>query len=132
MLKDLITDDFQYTVSEQLICNRSILDILSRHHECTAKLNSAVVKTVTGCGCLKIEAKKTAVPEDLSLVDLKNLFDSHLYGKLCPKCREKIENEIGRTMVYLAALCNSLDLNLFDIIIKEHKKMKLLRQYNLT
>lgn len=132
MLKDLIAEEFQYTVSEQLICNRSILDILSRQQECVARLNDAIVKTVTSCGCLKIEAKKTKIPDDLTLDQLKKVLDSHLSGQLCPHCREKIEREIGRKMIYLAALCNLLDLNLFDIIIKEHNKIKLLRHYSLT
>ncbi|MBM7853797.1 hypothetical protein JOC37_000162 [Desulfohalotomaculum tongense] len=132
MLKDLLTDEFQYTVSEQLICSRSILDILSKHQECGARINRSIVKTVTTCGCMKIETKKNTIPKDASLADLKNIMDSHLYGKLCPQCRETIEIEIGRAMVYLAALCNLLDVNLFDIIIKEHNKMKLLGHYNLT
>lgn len=132
MLKDLLADDFQYTVSEQLLYNGSILDVLSRYQECSAKIQRVITKTVTGCGCLQITAKKNILPENASLLDLKNIMHSHLSGNLCSNCQETIENEIGRSLVYLAALCNLLDVNLFDIIIKEHNKMKLLGRYNIT
>ncbi|MBO8136914.1 MAG: DUF1573 domain-containing protein [Desulfotomaculum sp.] len=131
-MKDLLTEEFQYTVSDHLVCNRSILDILSKHQECSARINRSAVKSVTSCGCLKIKTEKNSLPEDASLSELKNIMDSHLQGKLCPQCREVLETEIGRSLVYLAALCSSLDLNLFDIIIKEYNKMKLLGYYNLT
>lgn len=127
MLKDLLADDFQYTVREQLVCNRSILDILTRHQECSARINRTIVKTITGCGCLKLDVKKNSLPEEASLSELSAVLDSHLSGSLCPNCKDMIEGEIGRSMVYMAALCNSLDINMFDIMIKEHNKMKLLR-----
>lgn len=131
-MKDLICDEFQNTVSELLIRHHSILDVLSKLQETCARVNRATVKTVTGCGCLSIEAKKRQIPPDASLLELKNYFESHLRGQLCLNCREIIETEIGRTLFYLTALCNLLDLNLYDTFLKEHKKITTLRVFNFT
>jgi hypothetical protein len=131
-LKDLICDEFQNTVSELLMRHHSVLDVLSKLHEASARINRATVKSVTGCGCIQIDAKKKPIPPDVSLLDLKDYFESHLRGELCPSCRETIETEIGRNLFYLTALCNLLDLNLYDIFLKEHKKCTTLRVFNLT
>ncbi|MGB9846361.1 MAG: DUF1573 domain-containing protein [Desulfotomaculales bacterium] len=131
-MKDFIYDDFQNTVSEVLVCNRSVLDILSQIQEANARLNRVVIRTVTGCGCLKIQAGKKEIPSDLSLADLKNFLDSHLLGEMCAECREAVETALGRLLFYLAALCNLLDLNLCDILLKEQKQLKILGIYNLA
>ncbi|MCL6448334.1 MAG: DUF1573 domain-containing protein [Armatimonadetes bacterium] len=132
MLKDFIYDDFQNTVSEVLVCNKSVLDILSQIQEANARLNRVVIRTVTGCGCLKIQAGKKEIPSDLSLADLKNFLDSHLLGEMCAECRDAVETALGRLLFYLAALCNLLDLNLCDILLKEQKQLKILGIYNLA
>ncbi|WP_031517293.1 hypothetical protein [Desulfofalx alkaliphila] len=132
MLKDLLADQFQYTVSEQLLCGGNILDILSKHQECSVKINRSIVKAVTGCGCLKIDVKKKVLSENSSIADIKKMLESNVSGQLCDQCIEIIETEIGRSLVYLAALCNQLDLNLFDIMIKEHDKMRILKYYSFT
>ncbi len=131
-MKDLICDEFQNMVSELLIRHHSILDVLSKFQEGCTRTNRATVKAVTGCGCLSIEAKKKQIPSAASLLELKDYFESHLRGKLCPNCREIIETEIGKTLFYLTALCNLLDLNLYDIFLKEHKKISTLRFFNFT
>jgi len=131
-MKDLICDEFQNTVSELLMRHHSILDVLSKLQEASARTNRATVKSVTGCGCLKIEAKKKQIPPDTSLLELKDYFESHLQGQLCPNCRDIIEAEIGKNLFYLTALCNLLDLNLYDIFLKEHKTCTTLRVFNLT
>ena len=48
-------------------------------------------------------------------------MDSHLKGKLCPECRDILIQELGNYLFYMAALCNLLDLNLYDIMILEMK-----------
>lgn len=131
-MKDLLCDEFQNTVSELLIRHQSILDVLSKLQEASARINRAVTKSVTSCGCLKVNAEKRVIPEDITLSELKNYIDSHLNGKLCPNCQEIIEAEAGRNLFYLAALCNHLDLNLYDVLIKEHKKLSTLRFFNFT
>lgn len=62
MIKNFLYDDFQNTVSEVLICNRSVLDVLSQIQEANARLNRVVIRTVTSCGCLKIQAGKKKSP----------------------------------------------------------------------
>ena len=56
-MKDVIFDDFQNSVNESLLRHRSVLDIMSKLQESEARINRAVVKTVTNCGCMTIEAK---------------------------------------------------------------------------
>jgi len=131
-MKDLLCDEFQNTVSELLIRHQSILDVLSKSQEASARINRAVVKAVTSCGCLKINAEKKSLPAEASLDDLKTLLESHLNGSLCENCKGIVESEIGRSLFYSAALCNLLDLNLYDIFIKEHKKLSTLRIFNFT
>lgn len=131
-MKDLLCDEFQNTVSELLIRHQSILDVLSKLHEASARVNRAVTKSVTSCGCIKVNAEKRQIPEDMSISELKGFLESHLNGELCTNCQEIIEAEIGRSLFYIAALCNQLNLNLYDIFIKEQKKLSTLRFFNLT
>lgn len=131
-MKDLICDEFQNKVSDYLVRHQSILDILSKLQETTARINRATTKAVTNCGCVSIKAHKTPIPPEATLEELKQLLNSHLEGKLCADCRDVIEMELGKNMFYLAALCNVLDLNLYDILIKEHKKISTLRLFNFT
>lgn len=131
-MKDLLCDEFQNTVSELLIRHHSVLDVLSKSQEAAARTNRAVTKAVTSCGCIKINANKKNIPPDATLSDLKAIFDSHINGNLCENCKEIVESEVGRSLFYLAALCNLLDLNLYDIFIKEHKKLSTLRIFNFT
>jgi hypothetical protein len=131
-MKDLLCDEFQNTVAELLIRHHSILDVLSKSQESTARTNRSVIKAVTSCGCIQINASKKSIPVDANLSDMKSMFDSHLKGNLCDSCKEIIESEIGRSLFYLASLCNLLDLNLYDVFIKEHKKLSTLRIFNFT
>ncbi|MDH7479365.1 MAG: DUF1573 domain-containing protein [Syntrophomonadaceae bacterium] len=131
-MKDLICDHFQNTVAELLIRHHSILDVLSKSQESSARVNRSVIKSVTSCGCLQIEARKKNIPPETSLAELKKYLESHLQGALCDNCKEIIEMEIGKSLFYLAALCNLLDLNLYDIFLKEHKKISTLRVFNFT
>ena len=131
-MKDLLCDEFQNTVSELLIRHQSVLDVLSKLQEASARINRAVTKSVTSCGCIEVTAKKKDIPDNISILELKQYTESHLNGELCPKCEEIIEAEIGRTLFYLAALCNHMDINLYDVFIKEHKKLSTLRYFNFT
>lgn len=131
-MKDLLCDEFQNTVSELLIRHQSILDVMSKLQEASSRINRAVTKSVTNCGCIKVRAEKKPFPEDISLGELKEYVNSNLEGTLCQSCQEIIEAEIGRNLFYLAAICNQLDLNLYDAFIKEHKKLSTLRIFNFT
>lgn len=131
MVKDIINDEFQYTVSELLIRNKSILDILTKFQQSNADVNRSVAKAATQCGCISINAKKQIIPEDGDLEKAKESTSSHLEGAICSSCREIIEKEIGKNLFYLTALCDTLDISLYDVIIKELDRVKLLGKYNL-
>jgi len=131
-MKDMIIDEFQYTIQELLFRNKSIIDAITKFQDSNARVNRSIVKAVTQCGCIKIEAEKQVVSDDRSLEEIRNAMNTHVIGSLCENCREMIENEIGKNLFYLASICNTLDLNLYDIIIKEQERVKILGQYNLA
>ncbi|MDP4180845.1 MAG: DUF1573 domain-containing protein [Bacillota bacterium] len=130
-MKDMLIDEFQYTVSDLLVRNKSIIDQATKFQDSNARVNRSVVKAVTQCGCIKIHAKKQNYSTDGDIEELKKLMKTHLEGKLCDNCRDIIEKEIGRNLFYLTSLCNTLDLNLYDVIIKELDRLKMLGKYNL-
>lgn len=127
-----LTDQFQSLVKTLLIRHQSILDILSKGSETSARVNRAVVKAVTNCGCLQVDAHKKQIPEDANLLDLKELLDSQTKGLLCDNCRDIIETEFGKQLFYIAALANTLDISLSDVLKKEQKKLSTLTIFNLT
>jgi hypothetical protein len=131
-MKDLLCDQFQDTVGEYLIRHRSVLDVMAKLQEANARTNRAITKAVTTCGCIKIEATKQQVPTDISLDQMKEHMHNHLTGELCEHCREIIEAEIGNTLFYLAAISNAFDLNLYDVMLKEHKKLAALGVFNFA
>ena len=133
-MKDCIFDNFQNSVDESLLRHRSILDIITKLQESEARVNRAVVKSITNCGCINVEAKKQYTPdniEDLDLDTLSESLDTHMEGKLCENCREVLERELGNNIFYTTSLCNLLDLNLYDIILKEYDKINTLGKYNM-
>jgi len=133
-MKDCIFDNFQNSVDESLLRHRSILDILTKLQESEARVNRAVVKSITNCGCIKVEAKKQYTPaniDDINLDTFSASLDTHMQGSLCENCREIIERELGNNLFYTTSLCNLLDLNLYDVILKEYDKINTLGKYNM-
>ncbi len=122
---------FQDKVSELLLKHRSILDTLSKHSESAVRVNRCISKTVTGCGCISVNARKQEIPPDVSLEDCRKYMDSHLAGSLCENCRETIQEEIGKNLFYLAALCHLLNVNLEDVYRKEYEKLSALGYFHL-
>ncbi|MEX2356497.1 MAG: hypothetical protein WD535_05615 [Thermaerobacterales bacterium] len=131
-MKDLLSDEFQDAVGECLIRHRSILDIVSKFQETNARVNRAVLKAATSCGCVTINASKPEIPSDISLEQLRDHMKSHLEGELCESCREVLEDEIGKHLFFTTALANAFDLNLYDILLKEHKKLNTLGIFNAS
>lgn len=127
-----LTDQFQSTVKSLLIRHQSILDIISKGQETSARVNRAVVKSVTNCGCHEIHAHKKHMSPDASLADLKELLDSQLEGTICDSCRDIIEAELGKQLFYIAALANALDISLSEVLSQEQKKLQTLTIFNLT
>lgn len=127
-MKDIIFDKFQNDVDESLIRHRSILDIESKLTESNARINRALIKSVTNCGCIQINTSKHNTSYNNNL---KTPIDNHLVGELCDNCREIIETEMGTSLFYLTSLCNCLNLNLYDILLKEENKLNMLGKFNL-
>ncbi|NLX62974.1 MAG: DUF1573 domain-containing protein [Tissierellia bacterium] len=128
--QNISLNDFQNMVEEVLIRHKSILDIVTKLDEYTARINRAVMKSVTSCGCIEIHATKQDYNKE-SLSEMKDSMKNHIKGKLCSNCKEIIEEEIGAYLFYLAALCNTLDIDLSDALIKEYKNLKTLGIFSL-
>ena len=126
-----INDEFQKTVDSMLIQHQSILDILSKGQEASARVNRAIVKSVTTCGCISVDAQKNTIPEDATLADLKFILSSHINGHLCNNCREIVESELGKQLFYITALANTLDLSINEILTKEQERLNTLTVYHL-
>lgn len=132
-MKDIIFDNFQDSVDNCLIRHRSILDVLTKYTESSSRINRSVAKAVTNCGCIQINASKQETLKEnyLNEDDIKKHLNPHINGKLCDDCREVIEKEIGTNLFYLTSLCNQLNLNLYDILLKEYNKNETLGKFNL-
>lgn len=130
-MKDIIFDDFQNAVDDSLIRHKSILDIITKLQESNGRINRAVAKAITSCGCVEVNAKKQQLDdEDINIDSLKDCLKTHIHGNLCDNCRGIIEHEIGNNLFYLTSLCNILDLNLYDILLKEYDKINTLGKYS--
>lgn len=125
----LITE-LQEQASEVLVRHRSILDIMTKLDEYNGRINRAIAKSVTFCGCMEIAAKKQDF-NSTSLNEMLNKMDSHILGEICPNCREILEQEIGAYMFFLASLANTLDFDLADTITKELERTKTLGIYGM-
>lgn len=128
--KDNLCVDFQENVSNVLVRHKSVLDIMSKMNEYNARIHRAVVKAVTNCGCITIDAGKQDFSGD-SYKDLSDKLDNHLEGELCQQCKEVIELEMGNYLFYITALCDTLGLNLEDVIEEEFDRNKTLGMFNL-
>jgi len=126
-----MVDQFQFTVADLLVRNKSILDQITKFQDSNGRINRAIIKAVTQCGCIKINAKKQPIDIYSDFDKIRNNMKTHVDGKLCENCRDIIEKDIGRNLFYLASICNTLDLNLYDIILKELERIKVLDKYNL-
>lgn len=122
---------FQENVQENLVRHYSILDIVSKFQETNARVNRALFRAVTDCGCIKIKASRQVLPDDCSFEDVRNHIQSHIEGQLCENCREVIEAEVGQNLFYLTGMCNALGLDLDDIICKEGQRVNTLGMFHL-
>ena len=131
-MPNLTCGDFQEIVAGHLVRHRSILDVLSKLQEPGARVNRAVAKAVTACGCLEISASRQRIPADADFAQVKEFMQTHLKGILCESCREIVETEIGQNLFYLTALCGLLGLEIDEILAKEEKRIRALGPYSLT
>ncbi|HHV71560.1 MAG TPA: DUF1573 domain-containing protein [Clostridia bacterium] len=123
---------FQNTVNKYLIRHRSIIDITSKLQETNAKVNRALAKAITQCGCTSIKASKQRYCEVKSLDSAHTCLKTHLEGELCPDCKEILASEIGHNLFYLAALCQVTGLSLEQIINEENNRLQTLGYFSMT
>ena len=123
---------FQKSVDQFLIQHRSILDLMTKYQESNSRVNRAIAKAVTQCGCIKIKAKKQIIPSNTKLTEIYKFMDTHIEGSLCDNCKEIIETELGSSLFYATAICNVLNLDFDEIIKKEEERISTLGIYNLT
>jgi hypothetical protein len=130
-INDILMEDFQNVVSELLMRNRSILDILTKIQTSSGRVDRSVVKAVTHCGCIEIEGKKQVFPGEVSMKNFSGLMSTQIKGELCTECRQTIEKEIGGVLFYLAALSNTLGISLYDVVLSEKETLGTLGSYSL-
>ena len=128
--QDVNLRDFQEQVSQVLVRHRSILDTMTKLDQFSSRINRSVVKSVTTCGCVSIDAQKQDFGTG-SFESMINKVDNHVKGEICNNCKEVIEEEIGSYLFYLASLTNALDLDLSAILSKEYNRIKTLGIYSL-
>lgn len=131
-MSGLTLKQFQGQVSELLLRHRSLLDVLSKSQQASASVNRSVIKSVTECGCITLQANKQPYPEDASLEEAKALIQTHINGHLCENCADAVTAQLGKQLFYLSSLCNLLELDLDDVIDKESKKCSTLGLFNLS
>lgn len=105
---------------------------MSKLQESTARVGRAIVKSVTACGCIEIDATKQPLPEDASLSEISEYVQTHLEGRICPDCLDVLEEELGKSLFYLAAVCALLDMNFEQVLAKENDRIATLGVYSLT
>ncbi len=123
--------EFQNCIADLQLRNKSILDITTKLSEQNARVNRAVFKSVTHCGCISIDASKQVFSDDKTLHENKDTLKTHIKGGLCATCQDKVEEEIGDMLFYIASLCEALNLDMQDIVEQKIKELKTLGIFNL-
>ncbi|MZQ74904.1 MAG: DUF1573 domain-containing protein [Peptoclostridium sp.] len=130
-MSDFNFSTFESRVSESLIRHKSILDVITKLQESASKVNRAIVKSATDCGCIEITAKKQSVPSDITYSELSAYLNSQVEGALCDNCKDVIESELGNHLFYVTSLCNLLDIDFETMLKKEYDKIGALGKYSL-
>jgi len=102
---------------------------MSKLDESVSRTNRAVAKSVTCCGCVEIKASKQHYPPSANYRELASHVSSHVEGRLCDNCREVVESEIGRQILYLAGLCEVLGLDLGEVLERELNRISALGSF---
>ncbi len=124
--------EFQDIVGGLLVRHKSILDSITKYQEASSRVNRAITKTVTMCGCITIKASRQEFPAETPLEEAGKHTETHLEGELCDNCREVVEEEIGNHLFYLAALCHLLNIDLQDVLNKELSRLNTLGYFFLS
>ncbi len=130
-MNDMIFDEYQNCVNDCLIRHNNILDIITKYSETNSKVNRAIAKSITNCGCINVK-NISCIKNEENNINNGISSDSTTSCIACSDCREVIEKEIGNNLFYLTSLCNLLGISLYDIIIREYNKMITLGKFNLN
>lgn len=130
-MKNNTIEGFQNTVANLPTRHKSILDILTKYQDSSSRVNRAVVKSATSCGCISIVAERQEYPEGLTFDRMNELLDDHVEGKLCGNCRNALIKELGNHLFYLTKLANTFELKLDDVLIKEIDTLSVLGKFSL-
>lgn len=122
--------DFQKQVDKTLLRHKSILDIMTKMEEYNSRINRAVAKSVTMCGCIEIHASKQNYEGD-TLKESAKSASSHVTGELCPSCKENLEHEIGSYLFYMMALCNTFEIDISEVLSAEYINAKALGFFSM-
>ena len=122
---------FQEAASEYLIRHRSIIDVLSKIQESSARVNRSVVKAVTSCGCISVNASRQELPNDITYWEMKNYMSTHLDGEMCEQCKEVLELELG-ALCLLGGTMRPVLAQVRRGIEAERKRVTALGMFNLT
>jgi NTP pyrophosphatase (non-canonical NTP hydrolase) len=125
-------DEFQQLVSRLLLRHRSVLDVLTKTQETSARVNRALAKAITECGCVEVEAKKQTFDDSKPLHEHHQHLETHLSGALCEHCKEVLVTELGKNLFYIAALCNMADIRLSEVLDSETDRLNTLGVFNLS
>lgn len=131
-MSDLTLKQFQEQVSDLLLRHRSLLDVLSKTQQSSASVNRSVIKAITECGCINLQANKQPYPAEMSFEEAKSFAQTHVSGQLCENCVDAISVQLGKNLFYMSAMCNLLELNMDDILEKESQKCSTLGIFNLS
>jgi hypothetical protein len=131
-MDSLTLKQFQDQVSELLLRHRSLLDVLSKFQQSNAAVNRSVIKSITECGCIQVNAAKQTYNPEMTLQDARNTLGTHLQGALCEHCREVVGSELGKNLFYMSALGNLLDVNLEQVVEEESRKCTTLGFFNMS
>lgn len=126
-------EQFQNFIDELTLRNKSILDQMTKLQDASAKLNRAISKSATVCGCVSLNVSKQhfSLMETLTEEDLHTLLSTHVEGHPCQECNELIEKEMGRMLFYVSALANTLGISLSSVLENEKSRTSLLSRYCL-
>lgn len=122
---------FQKRIGSHICRHKNLADTLSKASEYSARVNRAVVKAATGCGCIRFEARTQNIPEDASLETLPQYMQTCTCGELCPRCRDRIGKELGGLFFYTAALAEALGINLDEVLLDELMRLTILGRFSL-
>jgi len=124
-------ENFQNAVANLPTRHKSILDILTKLQDSGSRVNRAVVKSATNCGCTSIIAGRQDYPEELTFEEMDKHLDDHIDGTLCMNCRNALIAELGNNMFYLIKLANTFNIELDDVLLKEVDTLSVLGKFSL-